>query len=62
LREGGEYAGGGQESRTLGGTIGGRSVMDLEDGVRQARERNLEAFTGRRKAFGPAVNLVWGRL
>jgi hypothetical protein len=36
--------------------------MDLEDGVRQARERNLEAFTGRRKAFGPAVNLVWGRL
>jgi hypothetical protein len=35
--------------------------MDLEDSVRQARERNPDAFTGQRMAFGPAVNLVRGR-
>ena len=35
--------------------------MDLEDGVRQGRERNLDAFTGQRMAFGEAVDLMRGR-
>jgi hypothetical protein len=35
--------------------------MDLEDGLRQARERNLDAFTGPRMAFGDAVDLGRGQ-